>query len=312
MDSAGAALVVVSGRSRRTADASARQALVDGVVAAVHARGHAEVEVVQAAGPAMVDSAVRDAVLSGATLVVAVGGDGLVRETAAPLAGSAASLGIVPAGTGNLLASTLRIPGSTAGALRVLAHGVARRIDQGIAAWEGGPDGPGRGSFLVACGAGLDARLVGGASVAAKRRLGIAAYMGAALASAADLRPRATRLVVDGVVHETRSIVVLVANAGELIPGMLGPRHPIRPDDGLLDVFVLRGGIVGSLQGTVELLAAAGPGPGRAGMRLQGRTVRVEIETAEPIQLDGDVLGVSPLEARVVPGALRVLAPERP
>ena len=309
VSSLGPALVVVSGRSRRTAGASAWRALVDGIVAAAQVRGHAPVEIVPAAGPAIVDAAVRTALLRGATLVVAVGGDGLVREAAGPLVGSGACLGIVPAGTGNLLASALRIPRDTAGALRILASGSPRRIDQGIASWEGGPDGPGSGTFLVACGAGLDARLVGGASVSAKRRLGLAAYMGAALASAADLRPRSTRLVVDGVTHDTRSIVVLVANAGELIPGKLGPRHPIRPDDGLLDVFVLHGGIVGSLQGTVELLAASGPGQRRAGMRLQGGAVRIEIETPEPVQLDGDVLGTSPLEARLIPGALAVLAP---
>lgn len=307
----GPALVVVSGRSRLAGAPVARAALVDAVVAAVRARGHGPVDVAVSEGAAMVDRAVRAAVVGGAALVVAVGGDGLVREVGGALAGHRVNLGIVPAGTGNLLASALRIPGATQEALRIIAEAEPRRVDQGIATWAGGAAGAGSGSFLVACGAGLDARLVGRASHDAKRRFGIAAYMGAALATAADLRPRPTRLVVDGTVVETRSVVVLVANAGELIPGMLGPRHPVLPDDGLLDVFVVHGGILGSLRGTLELLAASGPRAGRAGVRLQGREVRVDVAPPVPIQLDGDVLGASPLEARVVPAALSVLAPPR-
>ncbi len=291
------------------AAAGQRRSLVDRVVSAVRARGHEPVEVALAGDGPMIRSTVADALGRGVTLVVAVGGDGLVRETASPLSGGPASLAIVPAGTGNLLSSALGIPRDTAGALQVLAAGMPRTIDQGTAAWEGTTGGPGSGRFLVACGVGLDARLVAGASDAAKRRFGIAAYMGAALATAGDLRPRPTRLTVDGAVQDTRSVVVLVANAGELIPGVLGPRHPVRPDDGLLDVFVLHGGILGSLRGTIELLSARGPGAGRAGLRLQGTSVKVEIETPEPVQLDGDVLGTSPLEARVLPGALSVLGP---
>jgi diacylglycerol kinase (ATP) len=303
------ALVIVSGRSRGPTRPEQRQELVRSVVEAVRSRGHDRVVVVPAAGGAQVAEAARSAVADGARLVVVIGGDGLVREAAGPLTGTEASLAIVPGGTGNVLASALRIPRDPMAAVRLIAQGVPRRIDGGVASWTAAGGDAAQEAFFVACGAGLDARLVAGASLAAKRRFGIAAYMGAALASVGDLRPRETRLVVDGAVHETRSIVVLIANAGELIPGLLRPRRAIRPDDGLLDVFVVHGGMVGSLHGTLELLASTGPRRGRAGLRLEAHEVMVEIEPAEPVQLDGDVLGTSPLEARVVPGALSVLAP---
>lgn len=308
MSDKGPALIVVSARSRHVRQPQARADLLAAVIGAARTRGHEDVEVIESGGPSAVDAAVRGAVAKGVTLVVAIGGDGLVREVASPLSGTGVALGIVPGGTGNLLASALRVPRSAPAAVRLLTTARARPIDHGVASWAAGPGGAaGSGGFFVACGAGLDARLVGGATAEAKRRFGIAAYMGAALATAGDLRPRATRLVIDGSVHETRTVVVLVANAGELIPGMLGPRLPVAPDDGLLDVFVLHGGVVGSLHGALELLAAGGPGVGRAGLRLLGREVRVEVEPPEPIQLDGDVLGASPLEVRVVAGGLSVL-----
>jgi diacylglycerol kinase (ATP) len=305
------ALVIVSGRSRRASDPQRRQALVEAVVEAARSRGHARVDVVPAGGPAHVGEAVAAAVANGVRLVVVLGGDGLVREAAGPLVGTQASLAIVPGGTGNLLASALRIPRGPRAAVRVVAEGLPRRIDGGQALWStpAGPNGP--EAFFVACGVGLDARLVRAASARAKRRFGIAAYMGAAVTSVADLRPRPTRLTVDGAVHETRSIVVLVANAGELIPGLLRPRRAVQPDDGLLDVFVVHGGLAGSLLGTLELLASSGPRRGRAGMRLLAHEVRVEVEPSEPAELDGDVVGASPLDARVVPGALHVIAPGR-
>jgi diacylglycerol kinase (ATP) len=308
MSRLGPALIVVSTWSRGLADPLRRAALVAAVVAALGERGHATVETLESTGPAQVEAAVRGGLEAGATLVVAIGGDGTVRQAAAALSGSGVPIGIVPRGTGNLLASSLGLPRSTAGALDVLRRGHPRAIDHGLATWAAGAGGAaGSGPFVVACGAGLDARLVASASQESKRRFGIAAYMGAAMASVADLRPRPTRVVVDGRPHETRSVVVLVANAGELVPGLLRPRSPVVPDDGLLDVFVVHGGIVGSIHGTLELLAAGGPGIGRAGLRLQGREVRVEVAPPEPAQLDGDVVGVSPLEARVVPGALHVL-----
>ncbi|HYM84839.1 MAG TPA: diacylglycerol kinase family protein [Candidatus Dormibacteraeota bacterium] len=325
MPDRGRALVVISGRARLAGDPGARERLVDEIVGAAHRRGHRDVDVLLAEAPAVAEAGVRDATAAGATLVVGVGGDGLLRAVATPLTGSTAVLAIVPSGTGNNLAAALGIPHVHAAALRVLADGVVRRIDHGLASWSAASSirRPGEGAdtergvetaavvspFLVACGAGLDARMVGGASAEAKRRFGLAAYLGSALAAAGDLAPRPTRLVVDGRPIETRSVVVLVANAGHLLPGLVRPRREIVPDDGRLDVFVVHGGVVGSVRGALELLASAEPGVGRAGMRLLAEHVLVEVDPPEPVQLDGDVMGWSPLLARVAPGALSVIVP---
>ncbi len=145
-----------------------------------------------------------------------------------------------------------------------------------------------------------------------KRSLGIAAYFATATAVAVRIRPFAVRLVVDGVVHETDALVVLVANTGELVPGLLGPRLPLVPDDGLLDVLVARGrGPAGGSRAALELLLGRGVhaaiGPYAA--RFTARHVEVVVDPGEPIEVDGDVVGAGHLVADLVPGAVRILVP---
>lgn len=309
--------------ARRLRDPARRAHLALEAAAAARARGHADVTVVECPDSAALRAATAEAVAGGAGLVIAVGGDGTVRDVTGALSGSDAPLGIVPAGTGNLLAATLGVPRSMDAALAAIRSAEPRPIDHGEARWSGSAVGDTAGSaasdaagsspFVVATGAGLDARFVSAAPAEAKRRFGIGAYLVAALAQASDLRPRPTILVVDGKRHETESIVVLVANAGEIIPGLLRPRLPVRPDDGLLHVFVVRGGVVGSVVGALELLAAADTGRSLTGSasRFTAREVSVEIDVdpPDPVQVDGDRVGSGRLEARIKPAAVRVLVP---
>jgi diacylglycerol kinase family enzyme len=314
-DPSGPALVVLGLGARRLGDPARREHLARAAAAAARDRGHHDVTILECADGAALRAATAEAVASRVGLVVAIGGDGTVREVVGGLSGGEVPLGIVPAGTGNLLASALGLPRDLEAALATIRTGTPRAVDHGVASWSGSParDAPGASTFVVAAGVGLDARFVSAASADAKRRYGIGAYLVAALRQAVDLRPRPTRLIVDGVRHETDSIMVLIANAGDLIPGLLRPRLPIRPDDGCLHVFAVRGGVLGSVVGALELLAAAEPGPTatRSGMRLTAREVVVEIdvEPADPVQVDGDRVGSGRLDAGIRPAAVRVLVP---
>jgi len=103
---------------------------------------------------------------------------------------------------------------------------------------------------------------------------------------------------------------VLVANTGEALPGMLRPRLPIRPDDGLLHVFVLpHGGVLGGVRGALELMTqeAAGVSPSGAAIRLSGTHVRVEVTPPGPAEVDGDPYPAAALDARIHPGGLQVI-----
>jgi diacylglycerol kinase family enzyme len=310
----GPALVVLGLGASGLHDPAARTRLGREASDAARARGHRETAIVECPDAATLRTTVSAAAAGGVGLIVAVGGDGTVREAAGAIAGTASELAIVPAGTGNLLATTLGIPRGSRAAMSTIRSGSIRAVDLGRARWgSGAAADSGESAFVVACGAGLDARFVDGATKDAKRRFGIGAYLGAALAQVGDLRPRPTRLVLDGEAVETESIVVLIANAGELIPGVLGPRLPVRPDDGWLHVFVLRGGVVGSLVGALELLVGEAPGRTMTGSGLRRLvrevTVDVDVDPPEPIQVDGDRVGAGSLSATIEPTAVRIVVP---
>lgn len=305
-----APFVIVARGASRLADPERRAALVAAVAAAVESRTGRPPAVRETASAAEGRAAAAEALTAGTTLVVVVGGDGSVRSTATALIGSGTALGIVPAGTGNLLASALGIPRRPARAASVLASAGERTIDLGRA-WVGAGSAT-EHPFVVAAGMGFDARVMAATNERRKASLGVAAYFATATAVAARLRSFAVRLDVDGTVHETDAVAVLVANTGELIPGLLRPRLPLVPDDGVLDVLVARGrGPVGGARGAIELLLGRGlhTAVGPYAARFAARRVEVVAATAEPIEVDGDVVGAGRLVAEVVPGALRVLVP---
>lgn len=303
-------LVVGRGASR-LADPERRDAIVAGAVAAVEMRTGHRPEVRETGSAAEGRAVTAEALAAGSPLVVVVGGDGSVRSTAAALAGSATALGIVPAGTGNLLAASLGIPRRPERAAAALASAGERTIDLGRA--HVGTDAEARElPFVVATGVGFDARVMAATTDRRKRSLGIAAYFAAAATVALRVRPFHVRLDVDGTIHEIDALQVLVANAGELIPGLLRPRLPLVPDDGELDVLIARGrGAVGGSRAGLELLLGRRrhAAIGAYATRLAARRIEVVAPADEPIEVDGDVVGSGRLVAEVVPAALRVLVP---
>ncbi len=327
--SPGPTIVIVNPKASRLRNVQRGAAIMAGVDEWVRsATGRAPI-VVRVEDAGSIDAAGHDAVRAGAGLVIAVGGDGTVAALTADLAGSGIPLAIVPGGTGNVLATALRIPDSPARAVAGLSDGVRRSIDLGSAllpsATSGGADDhpavdddeagpiavPSR-LFAVAAGVGWDARVMAATAGADKHRLGRLAYWVAALGLLGKMRPSPYLIEVDGDRLELEATVALVANAGELIPGLVRPRLPIVPDDGLLDLLVLRvASVTGGIRGALELLDRTdlGGSPSGAAFRARGRVIRIEAMPAQPRQVDGDGHGAGILEASVRPGALDVIVP---
>ena len=239
---------------------------------------------------------------------MAVGGDGTVREVVSSRVGRTRPVAIVPGGTGNVLAASLGIRG-IGPALDAIRHGGVRTIDVGEARWgrPGATDPDGRTDFLVACGMGLDARVMAAAAHEWKRRLGLGAYVGAAVRELSRLETADFHVTADGVSFRLRGLLILVANLGELVPGRVGPRRPIDPGDGHLDLIVVGGGGVSSgLRSAARLLLKTGEIRDDT-IRIPVRQVRVEADPPQPIQTDGDHHPVGWLEAEIAPAALSVV-----
>jgi len=303
-------LVVLNPNASRLHDPATRRALTAALVRAIVARTGVEPRIVDGS----VDAA-REAFEAAAgerpPLVAVAGGDGSVRQAAAALAGSGVPLAIIPAGTGNVLARGLGVSGPAA-AIRALPTARERLLDLGRVRWgeSGDPVATAEETFVVACGMGLDARIMAATDPRLKRRFSFGAYVAAGTREV--LRPHPSRFVVevDGERHELTGLSVLVANAGELIPGHLGPRNAIDPGDGRLELLVLGGrGLTGAIRGGLELLLRTDGPHGVVALRRSATQVHVEAEPAQPIQIDGDVHGVGWLDVRILPGALTALVP---
>jgi diacylglycerol kinase (ATP) len=246
----------------------------------------------------------RIALAAGADVVLVCGGDGTIRHVAHVLAGSGTPLGLVPAGTGNLLARNLSIGlHDPARATRIALSGKNRAVDVGRV-FIG--DRAEEQVFLVMAGVGFDAAIMAGAPHELKSRLGPLAYFVAGLR--ALWGPRASiALAVDGRIappHQVRTVVV--GNCGKLLAGLV-LMPAARVDDGLLDVVSIGPrNILGWLAVTARVLTRRCRGH-RIVQHWQGRTVIISAESPQLAQLDGDPVGVvRGLRMRVDPGALLV------
>jgi diacylglycerol kinase (ATP) len=240
-------------------------------------------------------------------VVVVLGGDGTTMQAAAALVGTDVALGVIPGGTGNLLAGNLRIPASPARAARALLTAKPRPFDLGRLerpfGWQ---------YFAVACGAGYDARVMAATVSEQKRRWGMAAYVATTLRLMPDLRSTEHVITIDGVEYRAHAAMVLVANCGEVIPPLVRLGPGITPTDGLLDVIVIRADSFSQSVRAVWRLLRVGPsqlGAEAFVAHAQGREVRVESDRVQPVQLDGEPGGETPFTATVVPGAIQILVP---
>lgn len=279
---------------------------LDVVMATLRSAGW-DAEVLATSGPGDAGRLAAYAVEEKMDVCAVFGGDGTTMQAAAALVGSNVTLGLIPGGTGNLLAGNLRIPPNPARAAKVLVSGVPRRIDLGRLDRDTGSD-----YFAVACGAGYDALIMTRTASVHKQRWGMLAYVATTLRFIGEIRSREHHIVVDGVSYDAHASMVLVANCGEVFPPLIKLRTGIAPDDGLLDVVVLRANGLGeSMRAVWDLLREGHGGDAFVGYA-RGRVIRVETHPVQPVQLDGDGVGFTPFTATCVPGAISIMTPALP
>lgn len=244
---------------------------------------------------------------AGCDLVVPVGGDGTVRAVASSLIGTDVPLGLVPGGTGNLLARNLDLPvHSRREALAVAITGRDRRIDVGqVRAWE--EDGTlHEEHFLVMAGVGMDAAVMEATDAEVKRRMGWLAYLGSAVRLSGD-QPVVAGIRLDDEELVTRKVrSVVFGNVGRVQGGM-----PVLPgalvDDGRLDTAIVAPRGITGWPGVAASMLTRGSLGGQNATYHQGDRVDVRLAEPTPAQVDGDPLGrVTRMAARVLPGALTV------
>lgn len=242
------------------------------------------------------------AIDGGAEWVLAAGGDGTVSAVADGLIGREGQLGILPTGSGNVIAQELGIPLRLERACQMLVEKPSTRNLDVIQV-----DG---NYFLLAVGTGLDALAIKGTGRREKRRFGPLAYVWTLLRILLGVQPYRFTIIADGQKKRVRAADVLLSNVGTLTwPLRWGPH--IKPDDGQIDIGIMR---ASSLLDIVKVAwDVVTPGRPRRDRNLRYLSARETIEVfcdePLPVQGDGELLGQTPIRARVLPGAVRVLVP---
>ena len=164
----------------------------------------------------------------GADVIVACGGDGTVNEIASSLVGSNVKLGIVPTGSGNGLASALKIPKSISGALNVIKNSNSTQIDVGEI---------NKHYFFSNTGIGFDANVINNYSKTNQRRLG--SYLRASLLTFFNNPPSlSVKITTESKSLRLKPFMVFVSNSNEMGYDIsLTPKASIQ--DGMLDAIIV-------------------------------------------------------------------------
>jgi YegS/Rv2252/BmrU family lipid kinase len=240
--------------------------------------------------------AAREAAAAGET-VVAFGGDGLVGALAGALHGIGL-LGVLPGGRGNDFARELSIPDDVAGACRVLVQGDERTLDLGEA--NGRPF-----ACIASAGYDSDANRIANEAKLIKGNL---VYAYAALRALAAWKPARFTISLDGDEHIFEGYTVAAANT-RFYGGGMQVAPGANPADGLLEVVMVEHtSKLRYLRNLPRVFKATH-------VELDGvkvaRAREVEISADRPFEVyaDGEVVATLPATVRVLPQALRVIAP---
>lgn len=260
-----------------------------------------DVEVFQPSSKEAFDDEVR-AAAAGARVVVVAGGDGTVSMTVNALADRLTDLtfGIVPMGTGNDLARTLRLPDEPEAAARILLDGTVRRVD----VWRAVAPSVSR-LFVNACVGGFPVAVDEAVGRKTKRLLGRAAYTVGALKAAT----RVERHTVQLAGRQVEDCVTAGVGNGRTAGGGTPLWPEANPGDGQLDACALG---ASGFPGAVRLALSVRRGrhtrlPGT--LMARDRSFTIEADPAMEFNLDGELLGLRTPVTFERAGSMAIRAP---
>jgi diacylglycerol kinase (ATP) len=245
---------------------------------------------------------VRGRMRHGFDLAVAVGGDGTVSAVIDGIAGSPIPVGIIPTGTGNLIARELCIPQEVDDAVRLISGAPrSRKIDVMKI---------GNRVFVLNTSVGISAAVISDTTRRSKHHFGRIAYFWNTIPRMFTLKRRRLVVTADGREQEYRAIEVAIMNCS-MLPKMLYPKGPkIRIDDGYLDVLIFGTKPFRDFPLYIfSILAGRAPDILSRFTKVK-RRVAIRSDVPLPVQADGDMIGTTPLEVELLPGAVTVLVPQ--
>ena len=243
----------------------------------------------------------RAALADGCERIVALGGDGTVREVASALVGTEAMMGIIPCGTGNDMSRPLGIAKEPIAALDTVLHGTVRKMDACMANNE---------LFFNVAGFGFDVDVLDYTEIYKKKtKNGSIAYLRGLLRAVAGLTRRRTVITwPDG--RMEKDVLLLAAGNGTHFGGGMPVTPEADPFDGLMDICVMHD--VTRLT-VLRLLMKFLKGKHLAEKKyityFRTAELTAQCEPFSRLDVDGEVLPGTPVTFKVLPQSLRVLLP---
>lgn len=233
-----------------------------------------------------------------ASVVIAVGGDGTVTEALTAIGDAETPIAILPGGSTNVIAKEMALPDEPREVAQlVFGDHEVRVIDAAIC--------NGR-IFLHMAGAGFDSRIFDHTSPELKRRVGWFAYLPSA-AQSLRLPPARFHVRTETATFELTSPMVLVANGAGIIRPSLYVFPGISSTDGWLDLIAVTATDAPAIAGVLARFASRSMDRSPHILHARARTIRIESEPPMPVQVDGDVVGPTPVDIEILPSRARLL-----
>jgi YegS/Rv2252/BmrU family lipid kinase len=242
------------------------------------------------------------AVEDGASMVAVYGGDGTVIETALGLSGSQVPMAILPGGTANMMSKAFNISQNfnEACALMVGDQVAMQQVNMGMINGQ---------AFFQLAGIGMEAKMVEGADREAKDRLGMLAYGLSGLQALGDAKISHYQLELDGKKMDVDGVTCIIALVENMGMSSLSRALEVDSHPGKLDVVVLQRADLASFIALLPALVSGTPPNHESIQHWHACEVKVTADPPQGVQADGELLGNTPVTARIIPRAVNIIVP---
>lgn len=232
-------------------------------------------------------------------LVIIGGGDGTLNAAIEGLIDTKLPLGILPMGTANDLARTLKIPTDLSAACQVIASGKVRLIDLG---WVNGKH------FFNVASLGLSVEITQRLTKDVKQRWGVLAYAFTALQTILESRPFRAEIKVNNQSFYVKTIQIAIGN-GRYYGGGMTVAEDATIDDSRLDLYSLETQHWWEIIALLPAMRQGNHSNWQKVRALHAQEIEINTSKRRPINTDGEITTHTPAQFRVIPQALAVIAP---
>jgi diacylglycerol kinase (ATP) len=248
----------------------------------------------------------------GASLIIAVGGDGTINEVLNGLflnrkpVNDQVELGIINSGSGSGMAQTMGLPESISDQLDMICNSTAKPMDVGIVRYKGTNDSPCERLFISECQVGIGGSVVSHVGMKLKHFGGRIAFGSVALSHLFHYKASKMTMILDQQPAESKKLIGVTIGNGIYCAGGMRLTPNARTDDGFLDVLQIH---------EMSLLKRfMNFGKVYSGDHIhsnyfsisQAKEISIDSEQPVWIETDGELLGKTPCEIGIIPGAVKV------